>query len=477
MSMHLLPDEILLLITDLIEDEPDRFQLSCCCRRFYHLLLPQVYKSITLEFCDEDLLSSLVHALLRKPNLAQAVRHLKLKFWDDSRGDPDYDMPYDLALLSPIVELYSHSEDERTKWEDALKGGVGDAWVALLLPLLPNLQTLKTEVPPGPVFFDRMLERAVTGQKPFDTRPAFSSLIEASLKPNFHSGEFVRISQIMQFARMPAMRRFTGTSFAEDGPCSAVVTSSITEMELLDSAGGGGMCNILRACPNLESFKYQHRELEEYDPLWFYFNPAGILVALAGAKPNLQSLWLGYFLSAGAVGSPTEDRFIGSLAEFRALKHLQLRAQNLLNGGPLIEILPSSLESLCIDHAGFNLSRLVDTLQQFIPNARKRIPHLVQLAIRGKDVRFERKFPKGIFDSYPAGRAFGIPPEVYDKTDTLRPACDEAGITFHVRDATIDYILPHPDCYFEGGESESESEGESERGIGPVSMMYMMYGI
>ncbi|KAL2006991.1 hypothetical protein VTN00DRAFT_8429 [Thermoascus crustaceus] len=455
----ILPEDILILITDQIEARLDRLNLASCSRRFYHLLQPHVYKSIILGYGDDARLSPLVHTIARNPTLAQAVLHLTLHIQYSAWACFKHKVQYDPILLNPIVKMYSHSNTEWILWERALKGDMHDSWVALLLPQLPNLQSVETTVPFDSELFDRMLERATTGQKPFDTKPAFSSLIDVSVL-RLDTVQGLSVSEVMPLFRIPSVRHFTGVKVTEGRstdsddedqpappPGAGTVTSSITEIDLRASNGYRGMRNLICACPNLQSFKYRH--IDEGIP-GHWFNPAafGRSLLASSARASLESLWLDYESGEDFETSfiTTMDDFVGSLAEFTALKHIHLRVQNLLHSKPLIEILPSSLESLCITSCnlslGGRLPLLTEQLRVLIVHFREQTPGLVQLDIQGNDFFDKKNYPtlsKDMLKSYPQQPVSCIKPGVYEITSGLRAVCADAGIRFHVRDRYIEW--------------------------------------
>lgn len=193
------PNEILLLIGDLLVDKSDRLNLMCVNHRFYHLFLPLLYRCVLVRGTETI---SFVQALLRKPQRTQDVRVLFLMMWEPY-SLPEEKPQCDPAFFREIVEKASHSTEEHMKWERGLIAGWEDAWMALLLVLLGDLRRLLVQyVSAFPPYISRVIQRAANREKPFDANPGFPRLEEVFIEqwnegllyPSFYRVAFLSIS-------------------------------------------------------------------------------------------------------------------------------------------------------------------------------------------------------------------------------------------------------------------------------------------
>lgn len=449
-----LPNDVWLVVGDFIEDQRDRLNLVFVCRHFHDLFLRVLYRSATLEGWKDT--RSFLGAILRRPELARAVRDLDFHGWksiapSDGGGNP---ANHDLSIFADWAGSVSHSEEEHTQWKDDLEKGAGDAWVALLLPMLSNLQQLRLVYPKENVYLDRTLHRALNGEKPFDTQPAFPSLEGVSLK-HLDEDEVEKSnykpSQILPFFKFPSMRSFSADSVIEniqEGDettlDSLAGSSSIHEITLRSSNGRQGMDSLIASCSRLKSFKYQHSDshalAEGYQPSAFY-------QSLAGSKNSLETLWLDShgqhhtFTAAGL--NESHDEWFGSLVDFKALKDIRIRLPNLLDiryqsepSSPLTDVLPSSLQSLYVEGCKENnLSTLLSQLDTVIKNRKTRFPSLTRLDVEGL-FHDEEDYEDSGYDESKAGEKC-IKPRIYETTGPLRSTCENAGIEFYLRDRVV----------------------------------------
>lgn len=452
-----LPNDVWLVVGDFIEDQKDRLNLIFVCRHFHDLFLRVLYRSASLKGWTET--RSFLGAILRRPELARAVRELDFHRWKPvAASDGGNPASPDMSLFADWAKAVSHSDEEHRQWTDDLEIGAGDAWVALLLPLLSNLHQLRLAYPKKELYLSRTLRRAMNGEKPFDRQPAFRLLREASLN-HLDEGDDEKSnylpSQILPFFRFPSMRSISADSVIEhqsvDVETNGKLTSqplmgssSIDEISLSSSNGRQGMESLITSCSSLKSFKYQHTDshalAEGYQPSAFY-------QSLAGSKNSLERLWLDShgqhhtFTAAGL--NESHDEWFGSLVDFTALKDIRIRLPNLLDiryqsepSSPLTDILPSSLESLYVESCKENnLSTLLSQLEVVIKNRQSRFPSLTRLDVEGF-FHDEEDYEDSGYDASTAGEKC-IKPRVYETSETLRSTCQNAGIEFHLRDRVV----------------------------------------
>jgi hypothetical protein len=90
-----------------------------------------------------------------------------------------------------------------------------DAWRAVLLSLVPNLETLTMEWHPVEKYTGKILTRASNREMPFDTHPAFTRLRSVSI-PEWDCDDTPIIADdIMHFFRFSSLRQFSAYGVAD----------------------------------------------------------------------------------------------------------------------------------------------------------------------------------------------------------------------------------------------------------------------
>lgn len=449
--MPALPNDILLLVGESLEDHHDRYSLIFVCRRFHDLFLGYVYRAASITTCCD--IQSFLRSVLKRPELARAVRSLHFDRWQDGLSTGDAKITgEDRELFNRWTESISKSDDESADWKQDLRNGVSEAWIALLLPLARNLRHLRLIYPKDNNYLDRTLQRAVSGEY-----SAFQSLQEVSLShlecdSDNTKGSFLP-SQILPFFQLPLMRSISADTVMESNSAQEdrgmseadplTDPSSISEITLTAGNGAKGMKSLIASCPSLKSFKYQHSDshlhAEGYQPSAFYRS-------LVGNRSTLQTLWLdscGHHLPFTVTGvNETHDEWFGSLAEFTALKNLRIRLPNLLNiryqpepMTSLPDVLPQSLESLYVEGCKENsLSVLLKQIHMVLSQHVSRFPMLNRVDIEGFFHDDEDYEDSGYEANGGTGEKVVIKPRVYEMVEPLRIACAEVGVDLFLRD-------------------------------------------
>ncbi|GFG17303.1 hypothetical protein IFM61392_09964 [Aspergillus lentulus] len=458
-----LSNDVLLQIGEFLEDHQDRYNLLFACRHFYGLFRRLVYRYAALKDCSQT--RSFLSAALRHPELARAVRALDLSGWrtqSEMYGSPSA-AEEEMEVFRNWAQEISHSDEEYAQWEQDLQQDIGEAWMALLLPLVRNVQQLRLVYPKENKYLDRMMQRAVQREKPFDTQPAFRALREVSmghLDDTLDSKGTYAPSQVLPFFQLPSMRAITVDSViestsADEQPRSEQdpLASSVSEIVLNSSSGAKGMTSIVAACSALRSFKYQHSDghllAEGYQPAAFYHS-------LSASKHTLHTLWLDScgvhlpFTIAGA--NETQDEWFGLLADFTNLKDVRIRLPNLLDiryqaepSVPLTEVLPAGVESLYVEGCKENsLAMLVNQLGTLLSAGQNgggadgksgqspRFKNLKKLEIEGL-FHDEEDYENSGYEGSAAGEKV-IKPRVYEMVGPLRRVCELSGVGLFIRD-------------------------------------------
>ncbi|KAJ5101601.1 hypothetical protein NUU61_003823 [Penicillium alfredii] len=163
--------------------QQDRLNLLLCCRSFSKKLLKSLYTNPSVRpnlQRRRKLFYSFVERILQGPTLGQAVQTLELHHWS-TNPTAQADNEDCIPEVHIAVKAYSQSEDEQVTWMQDIKAGKPDAWLALIIPRLVNLQALWIVFPSVtkcPNHVTRMLARAVSKRPPFHTAPAFPALAE-----------------------------------------------------------------------------------------------------------------------------------------------------------------------------------------------------------------------------------------------------------------------------------------------------------
>lgn len=479
----ILPNDVLLMVGEHLDHHEDRWNLILVSRHFHDLFLPLVYRKAPLHNWRGT--KSFLHAITKRPALANAVRELDLSGWQTAPiTDGERIDVQNFAALTRLVKQSSHSDEEVTQWEGSLAKGLGDAWAALLLPLLTQLRKLHLAYATRTPFLDTVMQRAVRCEKPFDAQPAFQHLQEVSLhrreeidpcepqEAAEHGDQPPSAALLMPFFQLPSMRAIFADSVIDP---SSITTdyhtsgksdeendeeaepsekppsglSSITEIDLRASSGNHGMEALVASCADLKSFKYQHSDCHVHSQ---GYQPSAFYRALTRSKHTLHTLWLDHygdhypFTAAGL--NQTHDEWFGSLADFTALREVRIRLPNLLDiryqsepTTPLINCLPQSLETLYIEGCEErHLSILASQLQTVLKQRQSKAPRLQRLDIEGA---FQNVSSDDSGDSSsPTAEVLEntIKSKITQAVEPLHVDCIAAGIELHVHDRAFSQV-------------------------------------
>lgn len=361
-----LPTEIIDLIAGYLDHPSDLYHLLSSSRRLYNVLLPALYSDVTLCRWEgiESSVSTFLYAITRTPKLASHVRTLEVRAWDTDFGHDEKareKLGSDKNLIYTLVnEATGYSDKERSNLIKALERDVTDAWLALLLPRLKALRKLRLVWPFGADYVLSMLQKASQ-----EEIPVFPHLEEVYAA--WYDTENAAHSNFMHpFFRFPSMRKLGGWKFNElenddyesdpdeilEYPETLIGVlpprcSSITDIDLHKTNAAEGMRVWVQACKALKSFRIIHGgAMISYRDI----QPREIYESLSLHKATLESIWIGR--DEDDEGD-NDDEWLGSFADFTALKFLYARAANLLgldmdgsSARKLKDVLPPSLETL-----------------------------------------------------------------------------------------------------------------------------------
>lgn len=466
-----LPNDVLLLIGEQLEQKADRWNLIFVSHHFHDLFLSLVYRKVSIYNWQDA--NSFLHAILERPALARAVRELDLTDWHaKSVSDDDCNQIQTSAALRAWLEAVSCSTLESDQWAQRLGQGLADAWVALILPLLSQLRKLSLAYTTNSPYLERIVQRAVDCKHPFSVQPAFRHLHEVSLHhredldhsehPDDARAETQLSSTLLlPFFQLPSLRAITANSVVDPTsitPPSEELTdddkprlgfSSITNIDLRASSGNHGMEMLVSSCADLKSFKYQHSDSHV---LSHGYQPSAFHRSLTHSKKSLKTLWLDHygshypFTAAGL--NQSHDEWFGSLVDFTALEEVRVRLPNLLDiryqnepTTPLMECLPSSIETLYIEGCEERyLGMLVSQLQAVIKNRQTRFPKLKRVDVEGAFQNVPSDDDGQGASSRPNALEAVIKDKIYQAAEPLHIDCVNAGLELHLHDRALSHI-------------------------------------
>ncbi|GFF85975.1 hypothetical protein CNMCM8927_002856 [Aspergillus lentulus] len=141
-----LPTEIIVSIATHLTSHKDRFHFARCCRRLFDIVCPCTFHPIELpEYCTLDL-SWLIDFPLHRRKACLSVENLPL-------GRPiscsikrvhSKELPtIDDKVIAQVDELVNYYNGCATWTKELRHGDNCDAWVALLLYILPSLRSME----------------------------------------------------------------------------------------------------------------------------------------------------------------------------------------------------------------------------------------------------------------------------------------------------------------------------------------------
>lgn len=394
-GIECLPDEIIGIVLKSLDDKRALVDLACCSHRWYTLVAPYLYQRLQIDrirpqddqswMASEDL-RCLTELFLRKPMLAHHTRHLSIRPWykDGDSDLPEYvEYEEDNCSHGPILEDVkmsianaSHSEEEEEKWTRDLycpsEGkSNGDAYMALLLPLLSNLKTMDIEISQMPEYTDRMIWRAALRQSPFDAQPALHKVRQVVLANETPEcdGSLYGIGCLL----LPSVRAVFFNHMGSDPDYGhreqlrevAAKSSKCTHIELRECRYNDEDIVMLNSIPErLTTFVYEL----SCSFLFFEATFEAIGRALEQHRNHLEDIWLGEGMRGmifGPGGIRTGGSPIESLRTFTSLRRLRIspiyvfgwnaneeQNQNQNWAKKLLDFLPKQLEVLHLIHCG-----------------------------------------------------------------------------------------------------------------------------
>lgn len=283
-----LPTEILQLILGHLKKNHDWLMLGRSCRPLYNRIIPTRYEYIETPCYCIGIHKTLVYTLLNQPKLADLVRCLKFGRLPcgadpkvylnhqhghhdklDSKQESFQSSQYPSSIsgklrLSEIIQTLTDRKWEQTQWVEDLQSDTNrDPWLALLLSLLPNLETIELFWDgTGTRYSSWVLSRISQRYTPFDTRLFWQNLHTAIVKVPEDEGADFTIQRLVPFFTFPSMRTFRGQLLTDKypEPTLDIESSPITHLEFIQCSSVLGFNYLVNLCPNLQFLKYTQQE-------------------------------------------------------------------------------------------------------------------------------------------------------------------------------------------------------------------------
>ncbi|KAL4789262.1 hypothetical protein BDV19DRAFT_374370 [Aspergillus venezuelensis] len=425
-----LPPEILLLIANHLDNHKDILHLASCTRGFHAFLYPHAFRILVLRDTELYELTRLTHVLAQNPRCAQAVR--VLRFDPRLRSRPDIQeeekVKYDGGVILPVLERSGFGRAAVAKWKEKLTENMDtDAWTAVILTLVPNIEELAMTFSYPSFYVRKLLATSIEG----GTEPIFARLRELSARW-YDTENGLPSAYILPFLRLPSLRILNGVMIEDARPTDEHDLrrevppsgndswdedyeeppdyevdpegyfkrypgdenfSNTTHIKLEYSNSGKGFPDLIRACRGLVSFVYEHGNCGELDHL----APRRFYPSLCKHRESLEELTICYSRWWFMHGDPAESEFIGSFRDFAVLKRLRLRSDNIfVRGGRgeyanlALGMLPPSLEALAIEDFDWHPNPIgfVKRLKELRSAIKSQCPNIASLKVivGGKDM-------------------------------------------------------------------------------------------
>jgi hypothetical protein len=352
------------------------------------------------------------------------------------------------TIVAEVHELVNYYNGWAT-WKKELRHRDNyDAWLALLLYILPNLRIMEwLWVESRTRYAAKLVDEVILRRDQFEGSGPLGKLEKVFLKGTGRRAGMIGLKKILPFVYLPSLRVFSAQmvkDFDRFLPDITKGTSSVTHLELRQSTTRMGFERLITLCTGLRSFKYY------YEPGPFMFERTATIIAhLQARRDTLETLFLDSDSYSLLQGFERQHQWVGSLREFRKLKNLQLQMVQFFHHDQqlpprrLADLLPPSLETLCIsgwwrENEAVILAEMMDLV-----HARDDFPHLSEMTIQGRFLT-KRVSPGEImnYQTWPGllpvtdGRT--LEDRILEVTAPLRSSCDKLGISFSIKDYEVE---------------------------------------
>ncbi|KAL4861349.1 hypothetical protein BDV12DRAFT_180416 [Aspergillus spectabilis] len=456
-----LPAELLLAITSYLDNHTDTLNLAHCCHAFYPLLLPKVFTALDLLKHENGHLSHLAHRLVSNKKLANEVHSLRV--YNGFRSTST--VRYEQSIIQPLLEAIPGPDNSLPTWERVLQDRENnDAWVALLLNVLPNLDNLHVQIYPFSNYTLSMLARIGSMDRQPGSNLPLSNLRDINVEW-WDSEGGIGTNHVLPIFRLPQLRTFTGKMICDgdggdddnededDFDAAAYIPaqagySNVTHITLWASCSRKAFADLIHAPKRLESFVFEHSNephfSEDGDLFASRFHPP-----LYKHRESLQELVLTYDENKSTEHYGWE--YVGSFVEFTALKKLRLRAASVLDWreewadlsrvstNTLTDVLPRSLETLIIeDMDSGHMGELGLGFSELVSDGNCHCPNLKYVETNGNWMSKDQTTEESNMKPRPIP---GLLPEYASFKETVGSLLSRVGVEFFLRDLHVDHIM------------------------------------
>ncbi|KAJ5607995.1 hypothetical protein N7537_004614 [Penicillium hordei] len=385
-----LNNDIFLLISEHLDDQSDQLNLLVVCHDWYSIFFPKAYKTISVDALK---IYPLSRAVRNNPRIGTAIQNLSVD-WYYSKSEPGND--YDVDGLVETLKQAGDAADDLAAWEESLRTGCPDAWLAVLVLSLKSIKSMTLRFSRSPHFLPMVTRIAANGNLS-SPKPVLQLLESVDIWVD-DPKEYYLAHEILPFFYLPAMRVFTAGGVCEVDPGIASLkpgTSTIRKIDLgrfNTNNGANGFAEYIISCANLEIFDYQHDNKSIWGEVYTDFYPLLFYNALCSQKHSLRELRLNNNGETGESGFDEDTEGFngfGSLAEFHQLRELRMPLRTVLQFGSsdrpkvsLLEVLPPSLEFLNLAHYHEEDFEIVSKNLETMLAQRERLPNLKRIEIQ-----------------------------------------------------------------------------------------------
>ncbi|KAK2780699.1 hypothetical protein FQN52_002118 [Onygenales sp. PD_12] len=399
-SLNTLPTE---LLRDIVGYNPksELRSLVATTKRLRDVFLPLLYADPNMRPRPWTKVALLIRTILYNRPLARQVCSLDLtEFYAPLSYDNNTDQPahmisvgselarivesFDCLLLNAAVGTMCKSDDEKSTLLKHVRAGKGDALAALLLSMLPNLKSVRFQLSGESKDYDAkenyietLFRRAVEDCEE-QSRQVFAHL--QSVWVEGQDSERLTTKRLMFLFKLPSLCRISGRNWTGTGAPPAP-ESAVTHIDLRYSDGQFGMEELIRACPQLNTFVYLHRAHNRSSAATHTLPRAEFWNSLQMVKNTLQVLCLDFY-SGPKLQFFDKAASFGSLAHFTALKHLHMSPNDFISSLP--SILPRSLRSLTLA-LDREYSGLIPDITMLVDKGRTTTPYLASITMEGSE--------------------------------------------------------------------------------------------
>ncbi|OOF90904.1 hypothetical protein ASPCADRAFT_178571 [Aspergillus carbonarius ITEM 5010] len=440
MRLDYLPRELVLHEIIPLLTAHDYTQLVLVCKSWYNLFIPHLYHHVMIplnDYCGSGFghirsspnlpVRRFTVALMENPTLALLIRYLELypstcqgKWRDRPPLKPLAEETYRLSML-PYGEAKRKRRRQFHAWRRDLKlqserqdwyrpYRCEDAWIALLLMQVKNLEKFAMELPEernhlneevqlkNSVHFERVIQWASNPKLGILTHLTHISLTNGP--PFWESGTAVNavpLNRLVPYLRIPSLRKFYVVNPCDRSsfnmPKNRDLVLPLTHLDLeAPNERLPNLPRLLERCPNLQSFTLEKGELHS-EHAHNYLDYSLLYQPLRHSRFSLRHLNMTYWSDRtwqdAEIPTPA---FFGSLAEFPNLQTVHMRWSNLMPflgkaaydpSTPLRELLPRSLQHLYIDDCLIQCSlSLCGELESLVVHFFETVPLLKMLYLR-----------------------------------------------------------------------------------------------